>query len=104
MPASPTLILCLALAGVVALVAACTKPPDLDDSVSPALKHADYPDLVPIEQLLGPAPETPDADAETAAALERRLSGLQARATRLQASTGIDQATRERLGEPPVTD
>ena len=85
-------------------LAACADPPDLDDSVDPALEQADYPDLVPIEQILGNTQPDPEADAETADRLEARAAGLQSRARQLQRQDGIDADTRRRLNSSIPTD
>ena len=86
------------------MLAGCTDPPDLDDRVDPALEQADYPALVPVEQILGPEQPDPEADAETAERLEARATGLQSRARQLQRQSGIDADTRRRLNSDIATD
>ncbi|MFK7751488.1 MAG: hypothetical protein AB8B51_02955 [Sedimentitalea sp.] len=84
----------LALCALV--LTSCTDVPDLGDSVRPALRNADYPDLVPIETLLA-LRESPSQAAEK---LEQNLSGrigrLKRRAAALQDPV-IDAPSRERL-------
>lgn len=64
---------------IVALMAvACTRVPELEDQLTPALKRADYPILVPLDSA---APPLPDPVIESTA-LEQELA---ARSARLQA-------------------
>ena len=86
------------------LLAGCTDPPDLDSSVDPALEAADYPALVPVDQLLGQSAPDPDADTQTADRLNARAAGLQSRARQLQRSDAIDADTRRRLNSDIETD
>ncbi|WP_050931575.1 hypothetical protein [Aestuariivita boseongensis] len=100
LPLLKTLLLC----AVVLAVAACTDPPDLDASVDPALEQADYPQLVPVAQILGPDTPDPEADLQRTERLEARAAGLQARAAGLQRTSGIDEETRRRLNSDIQTD
>ncbi|MVO15698.1 hypothetical protein [Parasedimentitalea huanghaiensis] len=63
------------------MAAACTRVPELEDQLTPALKRADYPMLVPLESA---APPLPDPAIESTA-LEQELA---ARSARLQARAG----------------
>lgn len=78
------------------LLAACSDAPDLPGGIDPALADAAYPTLVPVEQILGPAPVDPAADAQVTGQLDARIAALQARAERLRGDR-IDPATRKRM-------
>ena len=78
------------------ILAGCTTAPQLDGGTSRDLERADYPTLVPIEQILGSTRADPAADQQVEDQLDARLAALQARASRLKASQ-IDPATRKRL-------
>ena len=69
----------LQLTGLVALAlaAACTRVPELEDRLTADLRGAPYPDLVPLEGALEPLPPP----RQKAQALEQQLN---ARSTRLQ--------------------
>ncbi len=92
------------LLGTFSAISACTNPPDLDDSVDPTLEQANYPALVPVEQILGRSPLDPETDQQTAQRLEGRAASLQSRARRLQQTSGIDEETRRRLNSDIETD
>ncbi len=92
------------LGALLVVLAGCTDPPDLDASIDPALEEADYPDLVPIDDILGPDTDDPVADAGTADRLEARAAGLESRARQLQRQRGIDDDTRRRLNSDIATD
>lgn len=82
------------------LVAGCAEFPDLDASISPEARRADYPELVPVGDILnrrGAARTT----GEEADVLNARAAALRARA-RLLRGAAIDDATRERLS-PTLT-
>lgn len=60
----------------------CTQFPELDAARTPGVATAPFPALLPIESLLdGPEPR---ATPEMRAGIEGRVSGLRARAARLQ--------------------
>lgn len=65
-------------------VSACTQFPELDASVPDAAENAAYPELVPVESLLGPDRFDPAENDETADRIENRTRSLQARAERLR--------------------
>ena len=71
--------------GVLACGAAlggCTQFPELDQTATPGVADAPYPDLLPLDMLLeAPAPR---ATPEIRAGVEARAAGLQARASALQ--------------------
>ncbi|MEP1352514.1 MAG: hypothetical protein ABJX32_18480 [Tateyamaria sp.] len=85
-----SLILCLTLA-------ACTQFPELDGTVAPDLRDADFPQLVPIEPLLNAnAPVVADP-IQTTQALDGRIAALRARAAALQESDVVDAETERQL-------
>lgn len=65
-------------------VSACTQFPELDDAVPETAENAGYPELVPVESLLGPDRFDPTQNDETADRIENRTRSLQARAERLR--------------------
>jgi len=77
---------------------ACVDVPELGDRVSPALNRANYPALVPIEQLLGPATPVREEAETLANQLDARRARLQRRADALQ-GTIVDPETRARMSE-----
>lgn len=76
MRAAP-IVLCLALS-------ACTQFPALDGTVTPDLKNADFPDLVPLDPLLANTQPVIADPVQTTQALEARVAALRARARALQ--------------------
>ncbi|MEQ9260946.1 MAG: hypothetical protein RIG84_17810 [Roseovarius sp.] len=101
-PALPRLALLL-----VPLVAACSAAPQLDRVVSPEALRADYPTLVPAEQLRVAAAVTSPArqqvTPETAPAIDARASRLKARAAALRGEV-IDRESKDRLGSSITID
>lgn len=80
------------------IMAACTQVPELNDKVSPQLKNAKYPKLVPIDQTLGP-PVAPEEEAKKVTEqLEARRDSLKRRASALQKPV-VDATDRDRLDE-----
>jgi len=77
------------------LLAGCSDFPELDAAITPAARKADYPTLVPIDQLLASAQVVQITD-ETATNLQGRISRLKSRAARLRGPV-IDSTTRARL-------
>ena len=86
-----------AVCAVCAALTACATLPDLEETVPPDIETADYPDLIPVRQLLRTMPLDPDTDEETAQRLEARAAGLQARAVGLQRRNSIEPEARDRL-------
>lgn len=78
---------------------ACTNVPELDDKLTPQLRNAQYPKLVPLHETLGPPVSPRDEAAELEEQLNARVASLQARAQRLQAAPVMDQAARDRLDD-----
>ncbi|MFS4582542.1 hypothetical protein [Phaeobacter sp. C3_T13_0] len=68
----------LAMMTAAAVIAGCTRVPELEDHLTPDLRNAQYPALVPLEDAL----EASTLPAEESKALENTL---EARAARLQA-------------------
>lgn len=85
------------------LLAACTDPPELPVTSRPDLARAEFPTLVPIEQILGAPTDAAETDQDRIDRLDARVAGLQARANRLQGS-GIDPALRDRLDGDTISD
>lgn len=85
-----------ALAAIIAAcLAGCAQFPELDAAISPGAKNADYPDLVPIEQLKAQVPEV-KTDSDTLDEIDARVESLRTRAQRLR-GTVIDSPTRARM-------
>ncbi|MFV1462992.1 MULTISPECIES: hypothetical protein [unclassified Phaeobacter] len=76
----------LTLLTAAVLLCGCARVPELEDRLTPDLRGADYPALVPLEQAL--TPETPPAEESKALqqTLEARAARLQARADALRAA------------------
>lgn len=85
----PSLFLCASL------MAGCSEFPALDNAVSASARHADYPGLLPLDQV---AADSAGAEATQAAikGLAGRAAALRARAARLRGPV-IDDTTRARL-------
>ena len=81
----------------VALLAACTQFPELDENLSPQARAAPFPELVPVEDLRAELTEARITN-ETTTSLEARVASLRARAARLR-GTVIDRTSRNRLGK-----
>lgn len=84
------LVLCLALT-------ACTQFPELDGAVTPDLKNADFPALVPLDPLRAQATAVVGDPVETTNRLENRVAALRARAAALQRRPIVDASTRSRF-------
>jgi hypothetical protein len=72
---------------LLAAAAACTNVPELEEGITPDLRRADYPDLVPLDSLMQPLPAPQEQSAETQAALDARAARLRARAAALKTQT-----------------
>ena len=72
---------------LLAAAAACTNVPELKEGITPDLRRAAYPDLVPLQGLLEPLPAPAQQSAETEAELNARAARLRARAAALEAQT-----------------
>lgn len=72
---------------LLAAAAACTNVPELEEGITPDLRSAAYPDLVPLDGLLEPLPAPARQSAETQAELDARAARLRARAAALEAQT-----------------
>jgi hypothetical protein len=81
-PSLPLLLLCATL-GVTGL-AGCSNEPELNTHVTPDLRNADYPKLVPIEGLLPPLPAPETQSTELEQNLKARSSNLERRAEALR--------------------
>lgn len=91
-----------ALAMLVVFAAACSRTPDLGTRAAPDLDNADYPALIPLDNVLGP-PVDPQSEAEKLAEdLNRRRDALKARAGRLNQPV-VDPESAARLSDTPGT-
>ena len=80
-----------------AMLAGYTTIPELTERVPPQIKNAAYPELVPLEDVLG-APVNPQEEAtELQKHLQARSERLASKARELQ-SPVLDEADRDRLG------
>jgi len=77
------------------LLAGCSDFPALDAAITPTARHAGYPSLMPIDQLMTNAAEVQITE-ETATTLQARVSHLKARAARLRGPV-VDGASRARM-------
>ncbi|MCE8511311.1 hypothetical protein KBY22_01290 [Ruegeria pomeroyi] len=77
------------------LAAACTQVPELNERISPDLRKAGFPKLVPLDEALGP-PADPEGEAlAVQKSLEARRDALAQRARRLQEATDQDTSRSE---------
>lgn len=81
---------------VCTLLAACAQFPDLDAAVSDRAKAADYPQLVPAEQILT-RDITPRLDDDAGDRLLARAERLRARGRILRGLAAVDEAARLRF-------
>lgn len=84
---APMLCLCL--------LAGCTQFPEVDAAEGARVDEADYPRLLPLDQILD-APESL-VDATIEEQVEGRVARLKARADWIRNRTVIDKATRRRM-------
>lgn len=85
-----------ALLASLTLTGACTQFPQLDHTSSPELANSDYPMLVPLGPVLAAAQTSGIEPVQATAAIDARVSALQARAARLRGSV-LSGAERQRL-------
>lgn len=72
-------------AGVaMALLCACSSPPNLEEALGPEPPGTAYPALLPIEDILTDAPPDAATEADAQAALDVRVSALKSRAAALR--------------------
>lgn len=86
------------------LLAGCSHPPELPRREPDALTGAAYPQLVPIERILGTAAPDPEQHTQRSDRLEARVANLKARARGLQGASDLDSETRARLNRHKETD
>jgi len=79
----------------VALFAGCSDFPKLDGVISPAARKADYPKLLPIDQIIAGAQDGQITE-ESISTLNNRIGSLRARAARLRRPV-INAPTHTRL-------
>lgn len=77
--------LCL-LIGAVLPAAGCNQVPALDETQGAALRHADYPALIPLEPALALHAAEPDSAEKLEREMDWRRARLEARAARLRAA------------------
>ena len=77
--------LCL-LVGAALLAAGCNRVPELDETQSDSLRHADYPALIPLEPALALHAAEPDSAEKLEREMDWRRARLEARAARLRAA------------------
>lgn len=68
-------------------LAGCTNEPALNNRVTPDLRNADYPDLVPLEDLFALQPPPQQARATVEQNLKARSASLEHRAEALRRAT-----------------
>ncbi|KXF91049.1 hypothetical protein [Phaeobacter inhibens] len=74
------------LLAAAALASACARVPELEDRLTPDLRGAAYPALVPLEDALHPGTSAAEESKALEDTLEARAARLQARADRLRAA------------------
>lgn len=84
-----------ALVLTAALLAGCNDFPQLDDAISTTARNADYPTLLPIDQVISGANDVQITE-KTVSALMGRIAALRGRAARLRRPV-IDTRTRARM-------
>jgi hypothetical protein len=75
----PALLIVLAAASP-----ACTRVPEIEDRLTPDLKGADYPALLPLDEGVPPLPTPQEQSAELEQQLDARSARLKARAEALR--------------------
>jgi len=74
----------IALILVMAAAAACTRVPELEDRLTPDLRDADYPVLLPLDDALEPLDPPQQAGEELQEELDARSARLKRRAEALK--------------------
>lgn len=93
-PARCPLAVVLAVASL--LLSACAQFPELASTITDDLRDSDYPELVPLDQVIVPLPP-PSGEAETLAAeLSGRRDALRRKARELSPPV-LDEQSRDRI-------
>ena len=79
----------------------CVDAPELGGGVPERLKSAPYPGLLPLDQVLGHAPDVAVGTQDIQARLDARVARLRARAATLRGPV-LDARARERLRQDVV--
>lgn len=77
--------LCLLL-GAVLLAVGCNRVPALDETQGAAMRHTDYPTLIPLEPALALHAAEPNSAEQLEREMDWRRARLEARAARLRAA------------------
>lgn len=85
---------------LIMVLTSCSALQDAEDRSSRQIRNTGFPDLVPIETIVGIG-QLERADPQTQAVLEARVARLKARAARLKRSV-IDPNSRNRLSQKPA--
>lgn len=85
------------------LLAGCNTIPDPDGPPPADLEAAPYPEVIPVERILGDVPPDPEADRVLTERLDARASALQARARQLR-TRQIDGDAPEAASADPAAD
>lgn len=78
------------------LVSACARFPELDATVNTSAENADFPALIPIDDILAQPNNAAASGENPSADIAARVARLRARAARLRGSI-VDPATRTRM-------
>lgn len=73
-----------ALLPMVVVAAACTRVPEIEDRLSPDMRSANYPPLLPVDQLVTPLPVPEEQSSDLEQEMAARTARLQARAEELR--------------------
>ncbi|MDE4274328.1 hypothetical protein PXK47_08395 [Phaeobacter gallaeciensis] len=84
MPLRLTHISFLGLLSAAIAVAACTRVPEIEDRLSPDMRSASYPPLLPVDQLVTPLPVPEEQSSDLEQEMAARTARLQARAEELR--------------------
>ncbi|MEO0750811.1 MAG: hypothetical protein AAFY25_03330 [Pseudomonadota bacterium] len=98
----------MAIIAIPACLAACSTFPELDGQISPAVQSADYPALLPAEDLRAQVSTGPLEPRETpifaqAEQIDNRADALRARAASLRGDV-IEEEDRDRLDQDITID
>ncbi len=99
-----TMIRAIAVLSIAASLGACTAFPQLDASISADAKNADFPALLPAEDLraqvaTGPIEPREQPILAQAEQIDNRANALRARAASLKQGDVIDEESRDRLDQ-----
>ena len=84
MPLRSAHLTLFALLPMVVVAVACTRVPEIEDRLSPNMRSASYPPLLPVDQLVTPLPVPEEQSSDLEQEMAARTARLQARAEKLR--------------------